>query len=234
MIRAYFFPILLALAALLLIDSCKCNKPEVTCPECRAYEVCEEGNCICPEDHDYRYGECVQLFSKNGWNNRYIALKGCFTFDSTIMRFSSAFFDRLTDTTSPNPILEEDVIIHKYYETLGNKNKAGVFDHGNVESYHDIQGRHVKFELGYGLEYFWKYGKSPSLAPTFWPTPEYLDILGDVENPDQGGISTKWHGIFSPDRDTIYFDIKLMWDADSTYFRETVLDSCTMVYHRLK
>ncbi len=241
MIRTYIFPILLALASILLIDSCKCNKPDETCPDCRANEVCEEGNCICPEGHDYRYGECVELGSASSsdssrsFGNKFIAMQGCFTFDSTIMSFSSTFFDRLTDTTSPTPILAEGAIIHKYYKKRTDQYSGiGVFQHQNVRSYHDAWGRHVEFELGYGLKYYRIDGNRSTLAPTFWPTPEYLDILGDVENPDQGGISTKWHGLFSPDRDTIYFDIKLMWDADSTYFRETVLDSCTMVYHRLK
>ncbi len=234
MIRTYIYPLLMLMTATLLIESCKCNKDEeVVCPTCPANEICEEGSCTCPEGYGYRYGVCVKLAAENPsddpqpWGNKYIAMKGCFTYDSTCLWLSSLFFDRLTDTTTPTVIPEEDVSVFKYYD----KNEVSFTEHGFMlyqcgESWHNAEGRHISFEFGSFCSYFHINGRGEENIATFWPLAQYAD--------KEGAMSTKFEGLFSRDYDSLYCDVKLTWDSNGDGSQETILDSCKMTYHKLR
>ncbi len=232
MIRNNFFTIVLSLSALVLMNSCKCNDKEKNCPICPTNEVCEEGVCVCPSGHDYRYGVCVGLAGSSyndttvNYGNRYIAIEGCFTFDSTVIWLSSLLFDRLTDTTTPTVFPEELVQIFKYYDLPQAAAEHGLFEDGNARTWHDAEGRHISFwfggwrRSGYFNNYAW-------YTNTFWSIPKYSDM--EVKD-----MTTNFEGRFSRDYDTLYMDVQLRWDSDGNEYYETVLDSCQMVYHRLR
>ncbi len=220
------FSYLAGILLLLIQPSCQCDKPDpdLPCPECKDHvEECVDGSCQCAEGYEKLWGQCTPISyddpydDPRGWGNKYLAVQGCFTFDSTMMEFPSVFFDYLSDTNTPHPVHDVTFLIQKikYF---------GEFDEYNMQeqngyTYFNAAGdRVIKFQRGEWNDHD-IYPDRPIFGDSY---PGY-----DIDS-----ILTDWYGVFSEDKEWLDFQVYLKVDTDHNGIYETIVDSCQMQYRR--
>lgn len=140
---------LLFLSAVLLMDSCKCNEPEVypDCPTCEMNMECYNGVCRCKEGYDPFNSICIYPVDTSD-ELYYFIDQACFSFDSVILRLSPRFYQYLTDTSAPVVIGNEYVNMMKTTDWKSHGYEKGLLFNWNAKVYKLSDGRYrLRFTL---------------------------------------------------------------------------------------